>query len=248
MSEKDEVAASREVPNAFARTLFADLPVRYNRLAQLLSFGQDLRWRTEMINHIVPSSPLLVLDVACGPAGVSIQLATRTQAHVVGLDLSEGMLGQGVINARDAGFADRITFLLGRGEQLPFADATFDALTFTYLLRYVSDPQAALKELARVVKPGGPIANLEFAVPPAMFWRMLWMIYTRGVLPVAGFLTGGKAWWDVGRFLGPSISQHYQRFPLSWQIAAWKNSGIERVAVRHMSVGGGVVIWGVRSP
>ena len=247
MLDSDDLTASRQTPNIFARKLFAPLPSRYNRLAQLLSMGQDRRWRREMIDHIVPANPSLVLDVACGPAGVSMQLARRTEARVVGLDLSEDMLRQGVANARTEGFGDRIVFLLGRGEQLPFADATFDALTFTYLLRYVSDPEATIAELARVVKPGGPIANLEFAVPPSPFFHVAWLGYTRWVLPVAGLATGGRGWWDVGRFLGPSISQHYQRYPLDWTVRAWERAGISGVKYRRMSLGGGVVMWGTRS-
>ncbi len=149
-------------PNRFARELFAPLPSRYDRLAELLSMGQNGRWRRAMIDHIAPDRPGLVLDVACGPAGVSLQLAERTEARVVGIDLTLEMLRQGRRNVAERAMADRIQLVAGRGEQLPFADGTFDALTFTYLLRYVDDPQATLVELARVVKPGGAVANLEY--------------------------------------------------------------------------------------
>ena len=100
----------------------------------------------------------------------------------------------------------------GRAEQLPFPDDTFDALTFTYLLRYVADPAATLRELARVLKPGAPMASLEFLVPRNAFWRGWWWLYTRLVLPVAGAV-GGRDWITVGRFLGPNISGHYRRYP-----------------------------------
>ena len=243
-----DVTASRAVPNEFSRRLFAPLPGRYNRLARILSMGQDPRWRATMIGHIAPSNPSLVLDVACGPAAVSMQLAERTKAHVVGLDLSEDMLRQGVENAKVAGLSDRISFLLGHGEQLPFADATFDALTFTYLLRYVADPAAVIAELARVVKPGGAIANLEFAVPASPVWHVAWLGYTRWVLPVAGLLTGGRGWWDVGRFLGPSISQHYQKYPVNWTVRQWERRGLVDVGVKSMSLGGGLVMWAHKAP
>jgi demethylmenaquinone methyltransferase/2-methoxy-6-polyprenyl-1,4-benzoquinol methylase len=245
--EPSDVDASRHSPNDFSRELFAPLPKRYNRLANLLSMGQDPRWRREMVSHIVESRPTTVLDVACGPAAVSMQLAQRTAATIVALDLSPEMLRQGAANSHLAGLDSRISFLLGRGEQLPFADATFDALTFTYLLRYVSDPDATIHELARVVKPGGCIANLEFAVPPSPIWHLAWWGYTRWVLPVGGGLTGGRGWWDVGRFLGPNISEHYRRFSLNWTLKSWESNGIQDVHYRRMSLGGGVVIWGRRS-
>ena len=108
-------------------------------------------------------------------------------------------------------------------------------------------PQATLVELARVVKPGGRIASLEFAVPEKRGWRWSWWLYTRFVLPAAGYATGGRAWWDVGRFLGPSISAHYKKYPLAWTIDAWRNAGVEHVEYRTMSLGGGVVIWGYRT-
>jgi demethylmenaquinone methyltransferase/2-methoxy-6-polyprenyl-1,4-benzoquinol methylase len=247
-----DVTRSRTQPNVFARRLFAPLAGRYDRLAEILSMGQNGRWRSAMVDHITaPSSsgsnPLVVLDVACGPARVTRALAEGTDAYVVGLDLSESMLRQGVTSIAAVGLHDRVGLLLGRGEQLPFPDASFDALTFTYLLRYVSDPAATLTELARVVRPGGPIASLEFAVPSAPWWRAAWWMYTRIVLPVAGWVTGGRAWFRVGRFLGPSISTHYRKYSVDWTVAAWENAGIENVGIRTMSLGGGVVMWGRRS-
>ena len=134
----------------------------------------------------------------------------------------------------------------GRAEQLPFPDRTFDALTFTYLLRYVDDPQATLRELARVVKPGATVASLEFFLPPNRFWRVMWWFYTRLLLPVGGLLTGGREWFRVGRFLGPNISGHYRKYPLSWTEEAWRQAGFENVGVRVMSLGGGLVMWGTR--
>ena len=75
---------------------------------------------------------------------------------------------------------------------------------------------------------------------------MAWWLYTRAVLPVAGAVHGGRAWFDVGRFLGPSISEHYRRHPVDWTAAAWERAGITDVGVRRMSLGGGLVMWGRR--
>jgi demethylmenaquinone methyltransferase/2-methoxy-6-polyprenyl-1,4-benzoquinol methylase len=234
-------------PNRFAQRLFAPLPPRYDRLAELLSMGQNGRWRRAMVDHVVPSHPELVLDVATGPAGVALQIAERTDSRVVGIDLTLGMLRQGQDNVARRAMGDRVQLVAGRGEQLPFAEATFDALTFTYLLRYVADPEATLAELARVVKPGGAVASLEFLLPRSLFWRFWWWLYTRLVLPAGGWLTGGREWFEVGRFLGPNISAHYRRYPVDWTVAAWRRAGFEDVGVRRMSLGGGLVMWGRRS-
>ncbi len=233
--------------NRFAQNLFAPLPQRYDRLAEILSFGQNGRWRRAMVGQIAAVPGQAVLDVASGTAGVALQIATRTGATVVGVDLTEQMLRQGRRNVAGSGLSDRIGLTAGRAEQLPFADAAFDALTFTYLLRYVLDPQATLNELARVVKPGGRMASLEFLVPPSPFWRAWWWLYTRLVLPAGGLVTGGREWFAVGRFLGPSISGHYRRYPVPWTVEAWRRAGFTDVGVRVMSLGGGLVMWGTRA-
>jgi demethylmenaquinone methyltransferase/2-methoxy-6-polyprenyl-1,4-benzoquinol methylase len=233
--------------NQFAQELFTPLPERYDRLAEVLSLGQNGRWRRAMVDRIVPSSPGKVLDVASGTAGVALQLASRTPADIVGVDLTLGMLARGRRNVARAGLSERVQLVAGRAEQLPFPDRAFDALTFTYLLRYVDDPQATLCELARVVKPGGTVASLEFYLPPGRFWRAGWWLYTRMLLPAGGWLTGGREWFRVGRFLGPHISGHYRKYPLAWTAEAWRRAGFEDVGVRIMSLGGGLVMWGVRS-
>ncbi len=157
------------------------------------------------------------------------------------------MLRQGKRNVATAGLAGRIALTCGRAEQLPFPDASFDALTFTYLLRYVDDPQATLAELARVVKPGGTVASLEFCAPPSPVWRAAWWLYTRTALPAGGLLTGGREWLDVGKFLGPNITAHYRKYPVSWTVDAWQRAGFTDVGTRLMSLGGGLIMWGTRS-
>jgi demethylmenaquinone methyltransferase/2-methoxy-6-polyprenyl-1,4-benzoquinol methylase len=187
-----------------------------------------------------------VLDVATGTAGIALRLVERCNAQVTGIDLSESMLHRGAANVARAGATARVRLAVGRAEQLPFADATFDALTFSYLLRYVADPGATLRELARVVKPGGTVASLEFHLPCHPIWRPAWWLYTRLVLPVAARVTGGPDWWTVGRFLGPSISDHYRRFPVDWTVDAWRRAGFIDVGTRLMSLGGGLVMWGTK--
>ncbi len=233
--------------NAFAAELFEPLPARYDRLAELLSFGQNRRWRLELVSHIAAARPQHVLDVATGTAGVAIELARQTDAEVVGVDISESMLQRGRDRVRGAGLERRIRLETARAETLPFADRSFDAVSFTYLLRYVADPAATLRELARVLRPGGVMASLDFFVPPNIGWRFAWRAYTRVGLPAAGFVSGGGAWWRVGTFLGPNIEQFYGRWPLDRITQAWRDAGLDGVRARVMSVGGGVVMWGRKS-
>jgi demethylmenaquinone methyltransferase/2-methoxy-6-polyprenyl-1,4-benzoquinol methylase len=133
----------------------------------------------------------------------------------------------------------------GEAERLPFATAEFDALTFTYLLRYVDDPATAMRELARVVRPGGRIAMLEFGVPRAAVARWAWRLYTRAGLPALGRLAS-PAWLDVGRFLGPSITAFASAYPPDALRALWAQAGISNVELKPMSFGAATVMWGVR--
>lgn len=228
-----------------AQALFAPLGPTYDRYANLLSFGQDPRWRRFLVSRI-PIDAARVLDVACGTAAVSIELAQHaTTRSVTGIDQSTDMLAAGRRRVASAGLADRVELLEGRAESLPFGDAEFDALTFTYLLRYVDDPRATLTELARVVRPGGAIAMLEFAVPRGI-WRPLWELYVRLGLPAAGAVAG-TGWREVGTFLGGSIREFYARVPEPALLELWRDAGVRDVRARRLSLGGGIVVWGTRS-
>jgi demethylmenaquinone methyltransferase/2-methoxy-6-polyprenyl-1,4-benzoquinol methylase len=168
-----------------ALELFAPLGPTYDRYARLLSFGQDPRWRRFLVSRVAAGPGDTVLDVATGTAAVAIELARRTGCRVVGLDQSSEMLETGRRRVATAGLGDRIELVDGTADRLPFGDAAFDALTFTYLLRYVPDPGATMQELARVVRPGGTIAMLEFGLPQRLA-RPAWELYVRIGLPVLG--------------------------------------------------------------
>jgi demethylmenaquinone methyltransferase / 2-methoxy-6-polyprenyl-1,4-benzoquinol methylase len=230
--------------NAQARRLFAPLGETYDRYSRLLSLGQDPRWRRFLVSRVAVAPDETVLDVATGTAAVAIELVRRTGCRVVGLDQSPEMLAAGRERVAAAGLADRIELVEGNAETLPFPDGSFAALTFTYLLRYVDDPAATLRELARVVRPGGTLASLEFGLP-RWPWRPAWELYVRVGLPVLGRVVS-PGWHEVGRFLGPSIRSFSARWPLDEMLAAWRAAGVEDVRHRRLSLGGGVVIWGQR--
>ena len=220
-----------------ALELFAPLGDTYDRVGAVLSFGQDPRWRRFLVSRLPPDGGH-VLDVATGTGLVADRLLERGFA-VTGLDQSEGMLE--VARRRLAGRAEVV---LGTADALPFADASFDHLTFTYLLRYVDDPGATLCELARVVKPGGTVAMLEFGLPRGI-WRRLWDLHCAVGLPLGGRVVS-REWATVGRFLGPSIRAFHERYPGDTLLEPWRQAGIGVLHLRRLSLGGGVVVWGRR--
>jgi demethylmenaquinone methyltransferase / 2-methoxy-6-polyprenyl-1,4-benzoquinol methylase len=227
-----------------ARALFAPLGPTYDRYARLLSLGQDPRWRRFLVSRVPVGPGDQVLDVATGTGAVAIELARRTGCSVVGLDQSDEMLAVGRRRVVAAGLAARVRLVPGRAEALPFADGAFDGLTFTYLLRYVDDPAAVLRELARVVRPGGPVAGLEFFVPRPP-WRLPWDLYVRFGLPALGRAIS-PGWHEVGRFLGASIRGFYAAYPVERQLELWAAAGFGRLGYRPLSLGGGIVFWGRR--
>ncbi len=220
-----------------AQELFAPLGPRYDRMGALLSFGQDPRWRRFMVERL-PRDGGQVLDVATGTGLVAEALLARG-FRVTGLDQSPGMLA----NAR-ARFGDRVELVEASADALPFPDASFDHLTFTYLLRYVDEPGATLAELARVVRPGGTVAMVEFGLPRGI-WRPPWDLWVGVGLPLGGRLVS-PGWHEVGRFLGPSIRDFHERFPVPALLELWRRAGIGEVAGRRMSFGAGLVVWGRR--
>jgi demethylmenaquinone methyltransferase/2-methoxy-6-polyprenyl-1,4-benzoquinol methylase len=229
-----------------ALKLFAGLPRRYDAAGAALSFGQDPRWRRAMVARVGAGPRDRVLDVATGTGLVAAALVRSSGCAVVGLDQSPEMLARAKGRLRaNPQLAARIELVRGEAESLPFADRDFDHLTFTYLLRYLDDPGATLRELARVVKLGGRIASLEFMLPPNRVARSLWRLYTRVGLPTLGRLIS-RDWQEVGRFLGPSVTDLYERLPLERQLELWRAAGIASVEAKIMSLGGGVLIWGTR--
>jgi demethylmenaquinone methyltransferase/2-methoxy-6-polyprenyl-1,4-benzoquinol methylase len=225
--------------------LFAGIASEYSWVGAVMSLGQDGRWRRTLVSKINAPPGSFVLDVASGTGLVSRQLAARKRLRVVSLDPSEPMLRAGLPANELAGLADQISPVLGRVEELPFADERFDAVTFTYLLRYVDDPEATLLELARVLRPGGTLGCLEFHVPEHPALRTGWWIYTRAALPLIGALVS-PAWRRTGSFLGPNIEAYSRHAPLPEQVRWWQHAGITHVRSRVMSLGAGVVIWGVK--
>jgi demethylmenaquinone methyltransferase/2-methoxy-6-polyprenyl-1,4-benzoquinol methylase len=226
--------------NRAALSLFAPLADTYDRCARLLSFGQDPRWRRFLVSRLDVGPNDRVVDVACGTGAVARELRRRYGCSVVGVDQSREMLAVGRLRVDQ-----HVELVEAPAEALPFEDRSFDALTFTYLLRYVDDPPATMSELARVLRPGGRIAMLEFFVPQTAAARAAWELYVRTALPLLGRVIS-PGWHEVGAFLGPSIRTFWANWPLERLVQTWRDVGIEEVSARTLSLGGGIVLWGRR--
>jgi demethylmenaquinone methyltransferase/2-methoxy-6-polyprenyl-1,4-benzoquinol methylase len=223
-----------------AKRIFAPLGSTYERYGALLSFGQDPRWRRFLVSRVEAGLEDRVLDVATGTGAVARELVRQKGCSVVAVDQSAEMLAAARKQPND-----RVELIEADAQKLPFSDGEFDGLTFTYLLRYVDDPAATLRELARVVRPGGTIAGLEFGVPGGV-WRPPWELHVRVGLPAAGAVLG-RGWREVGTFLGGSIRSYSKTWPQPRLLDAWRAAGIEDLQTRRLSLGGGIVTWGRKS-
>jgi ubiquinone/menaquinone biosynthesis methyltransferase len=222
-----------------ARLIFSGIGATYERAGAILSFGQDARWRARLVDSVRAKPGDVVLDVATGTGLVARALRERYGCEVVGLDRSADMLSAAA--ARNG----LIPLVRARAESLPFADESFDHLTFTYLMRYVDDPAATMRELGRVIRPGGRIVALDFGVPTNPVLRALWRFYTTIGLPIVGRAISER-WASVGAFLRGSIERFDRQHPLSDIERYWRSAGLVDVRLELMSFGAGVVMTGVK--
>jgi len=233
------------VRRTLAQDLFDGIAPSYDTWAQVLTFFQYLRWRRFLVSRMALRPGNLVLDVCTGTAGVAIEIADHHNGRIVGLDVSHLMLEAGLRAVEKQSLDGRVQLIQGRAEHLPFPDETFDAVVFTYLLRYVQDPDATVRELSRVLKPGGELLSLEFGIPEALWIKALWLIYNKVVMPVMT-IPISRGWHRVGCFLGPSISDFCKRCPVDRLAAIWRENDFPVVEIKHLLGGAAIVMWGTK--
>ena len=229
----------------FARRLFNGVARDYHGPARAFSFWQYGRWHRFLLSRLGDLTSKRVLDMSTGTGLVASQITRYWEAQVVGVDLSPNMLAHGLARIKVEKLKGRVYLVLGQAEAPPFIDESFDAVVFSYLLRYVDDVPSTLIGLARLVKPGGVMASLEFGVPSTPWLKLPWLAYTHWLMPLAMYPIS-PGWRRVGGFLGPSISGFYEQYPLSRQVELWKAAGLSCVETRSLSLGGAVAIWGTR--
>jgi demethylmenaquinone methyltransferase/2-methoxy-6-polyprenyl-1,4-benzoquinol methylase len=169
--------------------MFDAIAPRYDLLNHLLSAGLDRRWRTRAVRALALGPKARVLDLCTGTGDLAIAIAeTVANAEVVGIDFAAGMLRLGQDKVRGAGLERRIHLVRGDATRIPIAGACCDGATVAFGIRNVSEPERALAELARVLRPGGRLAILEFAQPRLPGLRTVYSLYFRFVLPAIGRL------------------------------------------------------------
>ena len=244
-TRKASGSPSGDSTTTFAQDLFDRIARSYDTWAQALTFFQYLRWRKFLVSQMALRPGNLVLDVCTGTAGVALQIASQHNGQIVGLDISHSMLEAGLRATEKRSLDGRVRLIQGRAEHLPFPDKTFDTVVFTYLLRYVQDPDATIRELSRVLKPGGQLLSLEFGIPENFWVRAIWRIYNWVVMPVMT-IPISRGWHHVGCFLGPSISEFCQRCPVDRLAAMWRENGIPLVETSPLLRGVAIVTWGTK--
>ena len=214
------------------RTMFASIAGRYDLLNHLLSGNTDRRWRRHVVRRLRAdlTEGARALDVACGTGDLSLALAAAGRARVVGLDFCRPMLE---IAARKAAAAPAgIPFVEGDALNLPFAEASFDVVTIAFGLRNLASVEDGLRELRRVLKPGGRVCILEFSRPVVPGFRALFGFYFRRVLPVIGGLVSGSR--GAYEYLPDSVS----RFPDQQRLAGLMcENGFAEVEYQNLTGG-----------
>jgi demethylmenaquinone methyltransferase/2-methoxy-6-polyprenyl-1,4-benzoquinol methylase len=230
-----------------APALFSGIATGYERRGAILSLGQDPRWRSNLVSLAPVGPEAETIDVATGTGAVASRMVQRYGCRVVGVDQSPSMLAEASRRLDERGLADRVDLVTGEAERLPFEDGRFDALTVTYLLRYVDDPAAVLAELVRVMRPGAPLASLEFGVPRWGLARAVWRAHVEVGVPTVGLAIGGRPWWEAGRFLARSIPEFWERYPLGELLRVYSAAGLVDVRAIRPTLGAAVIVTGRRA-
>lgn len=177
------------------RQMFDDIAPRYDLLNRLLSFGIDRRWRQRAVRQLDVPPGGRVLDVATGTGDVALEIARQTDSSVriVGADFTQGMLVIGDAKAAASPYAGRIVLVNAACEALPSPQGVFDGVTIAFGIRNVVDRAAGLREMTRVLKPGGRLVVLEFATPRSRLFRAIYLGYFHHLLPRLGGLLSRRS-------------------------------------------------------
>ncbi|WP_115124356.1 bifunctional demethylmenaquinone methyltransferase/2-methoxy-6-polyprenyl-1,4-benzoquinol methylase UbiE [Marinirhabdus gelatinilytica] len=169
--------------------MFDTISGNYDGLNRVISLGIDQKWRRKVVKLVAQTAPKSILDIATGTGDLALQFASKIPAeHVVGLDLSEGMLSVARKKIEGKAISKKVSFVKGDSEQLPFEDNSFDAISVSFGIRNFENLEKGLAEILRVLKPQGFFVILETSVPTSFPWKQGYYFYSKGILPLIGKL------------------------------------------------------------
>lgn len=218
------------------RQMFDEIAPRYDLLNRLLSFGVDRRWRRVAVRQLAIPSGGRVLDVATGTGDVALEIARQTDpsVRIVGADFTQGMLVRGREKVAASPYRDRIELVNAPCEAIPHPEGTFDGATIAFGIRNVVDRERGLREMIRVLKPGGRVVVLEFATPRSWLFRKVYLCYFHQLLPrVGGMLSRRGAY----QYLPESVQEFPNRETF---LKMMGEAGL--TALRHIDLTGGIAV------
>jgi len=168
--------------------MFDTISENYDGLNRVISFGIDIKWRKKVVNIVKKTQPKHILDIATGTGDLAINLAETNAEKIVGLDISSGMLEIGKQKIEKKNLSNKIEMVIGDSENMPFEDNTFDAITVAFGVRNFETLEKGLKDILRVLKPGGTFVILETSIPTKTPFKQGYKIYTKHILPKIGKL------------------------------------------------------------
>ena len=218
------------------RQMFDEIAPRYDLLNRLLSFGVDRRWRRIAVSQLAIPPDGRVLDVATGTGDVALEIARQTapSVRIIGADFTQGMLVRGREKVAASLWYDRIGLVNAPCEALPHPDGTFDGVTIAFGIRNVVDRERGLREMTRVLKPGGRVVILEFATPRSWLFRSVYLFYFHQLLPRLGGLLSRRSAYQ---YLPESVQEFPDRQTFLAMMAA---AGL--TALRHIDLTGGIAV------
>lgn len=167
--------------------MFDTISGNYDNLNRIISFGSDIKWRNKILRMILTKSPESILDVATGTGDLAIKFARKSKAtKIIGLDISEGMLSVAKKKISDTILSEKVEFIKGDSEALPFSTNSYDAITVSFGIRNFENLEKGLSEIYRVLKPKGLFIILETSIPAKFPFKQGYLFYTKRVLPIIG--------------------------------------------------------------
>lgn len=221
--------------------MFNDISGRYDFLNHFLSLGVDYYWRTKFVRQLARCKPVIVLDVATGTGDLAILIATKLSARVTGIDIAIKMLEIANQKAIQRELQQKLTFMEGDAEVLPFPDEFFDAVTVAFGVRNFEHLEKGLAEMKRVMKIGGMMMILEFSHPSSFPWEQLYRFYSRTMIPLVGRMVSHNK--QAYSYLPESVSA----FPSGNEfLEILQNTGMKNVSQRVLTFGIATIYSGVK--